>query len=65
MLLCMVWDSMAGKMHGNIGDRAVFLRDENVGGVERPRTEGSLAARYGCTVKQVYPLLPGEASGKP
>lgn len=61
----MVWDSMAGKMHGNIGDRAVFLRDENVGGVERPRTEGSLAARYGCTVKQVYPLLPGEASGKP
>ena len=49
---------------GNIGDRAVFLRDENVGGVERPRTEGSLAAQYGCTVKQVYPLSPGEGSGK-
>lgn len=49
---------------GNVGDRAVFFRDENVGGVQRPRIEGSLAAQYGCTVQQVYPLLPDEDVGK-
>lgn len=49
---------------GNIGDRALFTRDQNVGGVLRPRTEGSLAAQYGCTIRQVYPLLPGEDSEK-
>lgn len=47
---------------GNIGDRAVFTRDENIGGVLRPRTEGALAAQYGCTIRLVYPLLPDEDS---
>ena len=49
---------------GNIGDRAMFTRDENIGGVLRSRSEGSLAAQYGCTIRQVYPLLPGEDSEK-
>lgn len=47
---------------GNAGDRVVFMRDENIGGVLRPRAEGALAAQYGCAIRLVYPLLPDEDS---
>jgi hypothetical protein len=50
---------------GNPGDRALFSRHGSSGGpfgadLERRITETSLAARFGCAVSRVYPILPDE-----
>jgi hypothetical protein len=50
---------------GNPGDRAVFSRQGSSGrlfsaGIDRRIAESSLAARAGCMVSRVYPILPGE-----
>lgn len=48
---------------GNPGDRVMFSLDggaANAPGTLASRFAGSLSAQAGCSIKQVYPLLPGE-----
>lgn len=53
---------------GNPGDRALFMRDEalfrpamaDASPFSRRIGESGLAARYGCSVSAVYPIMPGE-----
>jgi hypothetical protein len=52
---------------GTPGDRAIFARDDTVvfgnASILRPLSEGALAARFGCPISRVYPLLPHERDG--